>query len=101
MAQARLQADLEELFAALEKARGGAGGAGTAGALPKRDLKAALRAFFRVGAPGGKSGARFDEAWGALEGEHGGEAVEWRKVRVLLLVVVGVVGCVFASKIQD
>jgi hypothetical protein len=33
-----------------------------------------------VGATGGKSAARFDEALQALDQDQGGDAVEWRKI---------------------
>ena len=44
------------------------------------DLRIALASFFRVGLPGGKAAARFDEALQALDADQAGEVVEWKKV---------------------
>ena len=44
--QVRLQADLEELFDALDRAKGQA-----TGTIPKEDLRAALLAYYKVGRP--------------------------------------------------
>lgn len=44
LAQVKLQADLEELFEALDKAKGQA-----TGFIPKEDLRAALMAYYKVG----------------------------------------------------
>ncbi|KAI3438406.1 hypothetical protein D9Q98_000838 [Chlorella vulgaris] len=75
VAQARLQAELEELFAAIDRAKGQ-----VTGFLPNEDLRTAFLAFFKVGQPGGKSLKRFDELMQAMDEDQEGEAVEWRKV---------------------
>lgn len=75
VAQARLQTDLEELFAALDKSKGQA-----TGSMPKEDLRTALSSFFRVGQPGGKTLARFDEVMQALDQDQSGPTVEWKKI---------------------
>ena len=75
IAQARLQTDLEDLFAAMDKAKGQA-----SMAIPKEDLRTALHAYFRVGQVGGKTSARFDEMMQALEQDQPGTIVEWKKV---------------------
>jgi hypothetical protein len=75
IAQSRLQYDLEELFALMDKAKGQA-----SGIIPKEDLKIALTSFFRVGQPGGKALARFDEIMQALDEDQPGLTVEWKKV---------------------
>jgi len=82
-AQAELQADLVGMLAAAERAAGGSGGgvgggggAGSPasssssappGTLAKGLVREALRAYFRVGAPGGKSASRFDALLQALD----------------------------------
>jgi len=71
----KLQYDLEELFALMDKAKGQA-----TGSIPKDDLRIALASFFRVGQPGGKDLARFDEIMQALDEDQPGSSVEWKKV---------------------
>jgi hypothetical protein len=44
------------------------------------DFRTALFSFFRVGQPGGKSLASFDELMQALEEDQAGPNVEWKKV---------------------
>ena len=56
VAQQRLQEELEELFAALDKASGT-----PTGRLDKGELRTALAAYWRVGQEGGKTPQRFDE----------------------------------------
>ncbi|KAI8111630.1 hypothetical protein M9435_004130 [Picochlorum sp. BPE23] len=74
-AQNNLQIDLEELFECLDKAAGQ-----TAGMIPKSDLTVALRSFFRVGSPGGKSEKRFEDILHCLEKDQPGTHVEWAKL---------------------
>lgn len=52
----RLQEELEALFIQLDKAKGRA-----TSSLGKSELGDALRVFFRVGQPGGKTEERYDE----------------------------------------
>jgi hypothetical protein len=75
VAQSKLQFDLEELFALMDKAKGQA-----TGIIPKEDLKIGLASFFRVGLPGGKGLPRFDEVMQALEEDQPGPTVEWKKI---------------------
>ena len=71
----RLQYDIEEMFALMDKAKGQ-----VSGSIPKDDLRIALASFFRVGEPGGKDLARFDEIMQALDEDQPGPNVEWKKV---------------------
>ncbi len=75
IAQSKLQFDLEELFALMDKAKGQA-----SGIIPKEDLRTALGTFFRVGLPGGKTLARFDEVMQALDADQPTPTVEWKKI---------------------
>ena len=75
VAQARLQSDLEDLFAALDKAKGQ-----ITGSIPKEDLRTALWSFFRVGQPGGKTLARFDEVMQALDTDQPENNTIWKKI---------------------
>ena len=56
VAQIQLQQELEDLFAALDKAKGTA-----TGIVVKDELRIALRALWKVGEPSGKTAERFDE----------------------------------------
>lgn len=75
IAQNRLQTDMEDLFAALDKAKGQA-----TGTIPKEDVRTALHSFFRVGESGGKTAVRFDEAMQAMDADQPGAVIEWKKV---------------------
>jgi hypothetical protein len=75
LAQLYLQQDLEELFSSLDRAKGQA-----SGLISKRDLRVALASFFKAGQPDGKHATRFDEIMQAMENEHEGEAVAWKKL---------------------
>jgi len=57
------------MLCALDRA---AHGGGETGRLPKSDVRTALRAYFRVGQPGGKTEARFDAMMQALDAVSGG-----------------------------
>ncbi|KAL4444954.1 hypothetical protein ABPG77_004004 [Micractinium sp. CCAP 211/92] len=75
VAQVRLQAEVEELFAAIDKAKGQA-----TGFFSKEDLRTAFLAYFKVGQPGGKTLKRFDELMQAIDEDQEGDVVEWKKV---------------------
>ncbi|KAL4448019.1 hypothetical protein ABPG75_005238 [Micractinium tetrahymenae] len=75
VAQIRLQAEVEDLFAAIDKAKGQA-----TGFFSKEDLRTAFLAYFKVGQPGGKTLKRFDELMQAMDEDQEGDMVEWRKV---------------------
>jgi hypothetical protein len=88
-AQAELQADLVGMLAAVERVVGGGGGGGGSGSpaappgaaappgtLPKAVIRDALRAYYRVGSPGGKTAPRFDALLQALDAvAAGGPAI--------------------------
>ncbi|KAI7835772.1 hypothetical protein COHA_010350 [Chlorella ohadii] len=75
VAQIRLQEELEELFGAIDRAKGQA-----TGFIDTDDLRTALLAYFKVGQPGGKTLQRFDELMQAVDEDQEGDRVEWRKV---------------------
>ena len=70
--QLALQIDVAGMLAALDRAAHGA----DAGTLPKPDVRLALRAYFRVGAPGGKTEPRYDALMQALDAVCPGGAVD-------------------------
>ncbi|KAL0021015.1 hypothetical protein WJX77_006994 [Trebouxia sp. C0004] len=73
--QIQLQEELEALFIQLDKAKGRA-----TSSLGKGELGDALKAFFRVGQPGGKSEERHDELMQALDEDQPGSKVLYKKL---------------------
>ena len=71
-----LQDELEELFAALDKAHFGQ----ETGFLNKGDLRIALETYFRVGQLGGKTLDHFDELMQALDEDQAEEKFEHKKL---------------------
>ncbi|KAL3145195.1 Translin-associated factor X-interacting protein 1 [Trebouxia sp. C0010 RCD-2024] len=73
--QIQLQEELEALFIQLDKAKGRA-----TSSLNKGELGDALKAFFRVGQPGGKTEDRHDELMQALDEDQPGSKVIYKKL---------------------
>ena len=72
-----MQDDLETVFVTADRA---ANRGKESGSLKKADVMGALKAYFCVGEPGGKSLARFDTLMAAMDKDQPGASIEHARV---------------------